>query len=109
MNNNNPDYDVYEYETEIADTRMDMFWELQLDGNVMVDGVKLELHDLIDDMDDEVKDNIIAMLFRRTNNPLVEQEPAARMFACEQIHELFESAIPDAIILKHYEDVQSEY
>ncbi|HAR76091.1 MAG TPA: hypothetical protein DCR60_07750 [Psychrobacter sp.] len=109
MNGNNPENDVYEYESEIADTRDDMFWELQLDGNVFVDGIKVELHDLIEKMDDEVKDNIISSLFRRTREPLADQEPMARIYACEQIKEIFNSNYSDEVVLSHYVDAHSEF
>jgi len=110
MNVNNPTvYDLPDYESEIAETRDDLFWELQVDGNIMVDGINLELNDLIESMSDDDKNNIIHMLFRRTTEFKTTNEVEAREFTCEKILEEFSASIPDGIILKHYEDEQRPF
>ena len=109
MNANNPAYDVPEFESEVAETRDDLFWDLQVDGSIMVDGVSLELNDLIESMSDDDKNNIIHMLFRRTTRHKTTNEDEAREFTCEKILEEFTSTIPDEIIFRHYEDEQRPF
>jgi len=109
MNSNDPANDVYEYETEILRTREDLFWELQTTGDVKIDGVVYELHEFIEMISDEEKDNIVEKAFRRSATRLKEQPHNANFYTVELIWEIFCNEISDEVIFEHYVDEKSEY
>jgi len=109
MNSNNPANDVYEYETEILNTRGDLFWELETTGNVKIDGVIYELHEFIEMIDDEEKDKIVEEAFLRSATPLKDQPHHANFYTRELIWEIFCNEISDEVIFDHYVDEKSEY
>lgn len=97
MNANNPANDVYMYETEIADKRDDLFYEITTTGSA----AGYSLHDLIETVDDEYKDNIIAMLMVGNDD--------VKEYAKEHLLESFKEMIDDDAILEIYIDDKSEF
>ena len=97
MNANNPANDVYMYETEIADKRDDLFYEITTTGSA----AGYSLHDLIETVDDEYKDNIIAMLMVGNDD--------VKEYAKEHLLESFKEMLDDDAILEIYIDDNSEF
>tara|TARA_R100001377_G_scaffold71998_1_gene47726 strand:+ start:1162 stop:1455 length:294 start_codon:yes stop_codon:yes gene_type:complete len=97
MNANNPANDVYMYETEIADKRDDLFYEITTTGSA----AGYSLHDLIETVDDEYKDNIIAMLMVGNDD--------VKEYAKEHLLESFKEMLDDDAILEIYIDDKSEF
>ena len=97
MNANNPANDVYMYETEIADKRDDLFYEITTTGSAS----GYSLHDLIETVDDEYKDNIIAMLMVGNDD--------VKEYAKEHLLESFKEMLDDDAILEIYIDDNSEF
>ena len=99
MNANNPANDVYMYETEIADKRDDLFYEITTTGSA----AGYSLHDLLETVDDEYKDNMIAMLMRGID------VDDTKEYAEEKLKESFKELLDDDAILEIYIDDNSEF
>jgi len=99
MNANNPANDVYMYETEIADKRDDLFYEITTTGSA----AGYSLHDLLEIVDDEYKDNMIAMLMRGID------VDDTKEYAEEKLKESFKELLDDDAILEIYIDDNSEF
>ena len=99
MNANNPANDVYMYETEIADKRDDLFYEITTTGSA----AGYSLHDLIEIVDDEFNHNIIAMLMRGID------VDDTKEYAEEKLKESFKELLDDDAILEIYIDDNSEF
>jgi hypothetical protein len=97
MSANNPANDVYEYESEIADKRDDLFYEITTTGSA----AGYSLHDLLETVDDEIKDNVIAMLMVGNDD--------VKEYAKENLLESFKNMIDDNAILEIYIDDNSEF
>ena len=97
----NPYDEVEVNETNIIDTREDLLWELHTTGTVFILGHKLTIFELLEEMDDEEKDNIIGMLVMGNDD--------AKEFAIEKLMDAFKGAYDDSVIEEHYIDMQSEY
>ena len=97
MNANNPANDVYMYETEIADKRDDLFYEITRTGSA----AGYSLHDLLETVDDEYKDNIISMLMVGNDD--------VKEYAKEHLLESFKEMLDDDAILEIYIDDKSEF
>lgn len=97
MNANNPANDVYMYETEIADKRDDLFYEITTTGSA----AGYSLHDLLETVDDEYKDNIISMLMVGNDD--------VKEYAKEHLLESFKEMLDDDAILEIYIDDKSEF
>jgi len=109
MNANNPAYDVYDHESDIIETRDEMFWELQTTGSAFVNGHEFTIFDLLEGVEEGDKDEIISMIFRRENTPLSEQASKARPQAMDLLMDAFISSYDDETILKHYIDDKTSY
>ena len=99
MNANNPANDVYMYETEIADKRDDLFYEITSTGSA----AGYSLHDLIEIVDDEFSHNIIAMLMRGID------VDDTKDYAKEKLKESFKDMLDDEFIEQHIIDEAGEY
>ena len=99
MNANNPANDVYMYETEIADKRDDLFYEITTTGFA----AGYSLHDLIEIVDDEFNHNIIAMLMRGID------VDDTKEYAKEKLQESFKDMLDDEFIEQHIIDEAGEY
>ena len=97
----NPYDDVDVNETNIIETREDLFWELHTTGTVFVLGHKVTIFELLEEMDDEEKDNVFSMLVMGNDD--------AKEYAQSKLMEAFKGAYDDAVIEDHYIDMQSEY
>jgi len=97
----NPYDEVEINETNIIDTREDLLWELYTTGTVFILGHKLTIFELLEEMDQEEKDNVIGMLVMGNDD--------AKEFAIEKLMDAFRSAYDDSVIEEHYIDMQSEY
>jgi len=97
----NPYDEVELNETNIIDTREDLLWELHTTGTVFILGHKLTIFELLEEMDDEEKDNIIGMLVMGNDD--------AKEFAVDKLMDAFKGAYDDSVIEEHYIDMQSEY
>jgi len=97
----NPYDDVDVNETNIIETREDLFWELHTTGTVFVLGHKVTIFELLEEMDDEEKDNVFSMLVMGNDD--------AKEYARSKLMEAFKGAYDDAVIEDHYIDMQSEY
>ena len=97
----NPYDEVEINETNIIDTREDLLWELYTTGTVFILGHKLTIFELLEEMDQEEKDNVIGMLVMGNDD--------AKEFAIEKLMDAFRSAYDDSVIEEHYIDAQSEY
>jgi len=106
---NNPYDDDYDYESEVTETRDEMFWELQTTGSVFINNNKVTVQDLIEELEVEEMEEIVSMLFRRGDEPLEEQAPVAREHALESLFSVFEAAYDDEAIWKHYVDDNTSY
>jgi len=106
---NNPYDDDYDYESEVTETRDEMFWELQTTGSVFINNNKVTVQDLIEDLEVEELEEIVSMLFRRESTPLDDQALVARPHALESLFSVFEAAYDDEAILKHYIDDKTSY
>ena len=102
MNANNPANDVYMYETEIADKRDDLFYEITTTGFA----AGYSLHDLIEIVDDEFNHNIIAMLMRSIDSIDVDD---TKEYAKSKLKESFKELLDDDAILEIYIDDNSEF
>ena len=98
---NNPYDEVEVNETNIIDTREDLLWELHTTGSVFVLGHKVTIFELLEEMDDEEKDNVFSMLVMGNED--------AKEYARSKLMEAFKGAYDDAVIEDHYIDMQSEY
>tara|TARA_R110000737_G_C14453109_1_gene463542 strand:+ start:156 stop:488 length:333 start_codon:yes stop_codon:yes gene_type:complete len=83
-------------ESTILETRDNLFAELVVSGSVYVNSHRVTMHELMEDMDAEGKDNIIAMMFV----DCVE----ARDEAAEMLNNAFISEYDDEAIEKHIID-----
>jgi hypothetical protein len=97
----NPYDEVEINETNIIDTREDLLWELHTTGTVFVLGHKVTIFELLEEMDQEEKDNVFSMLVTGNED--------AKEFAIEKLMDAFKWAYNDSVIEEHYIDMQSEY
>lgn len=93
---NNPSNDVYEYESEIIDTRSDLFWELHTTGSVFVNHHEVTSFELLEDVSDDDKADVFSMLI--TGNDEVKSH------AIDLLMHSFVINYDDDAILKHYID-----
>lgn len=99
----NPYDEVEINETNIIDTRDDLLFEICNTGSACILGHKVTMSELLEDMDQEEKDNAFAMLVSRNEND------DAKEYATEKLMEIFRVLYDDAVIEEHYIDMQSEY
>ena len=97
----NPYDEVELNETNIIDTREDLLWELHTTGTVFVLGHKVTIFELLEEMDQEEKDNVFSMLVMGNED--------AKEYAIEKLMDAFKWAYNDSVIEEHYIDMQSEY
>lgn len=97
---NNPANDVYEYESEIIDTRGDLFWELQTTGSVFINRCEVSTFDLLENVSDDDKADVFSMLI--TGNEDV------KYHAIDLLMHSFVNTYDDDAILKHYIDSLTE-
>jgi len=109
QNPNNPANDVYDYESEIIETRDKMFWDLQTTGSTFVNNKELTIFDLLEEISEEDKDEIISMLVRRESKPLADQFSTARPQAMDLLMHSFVSNYDDEAIIAHYIDEKTSY
>lgn len=86
-------------ESDIIDKRNDLFYEITTTG--WTEGHSL--HDLIEIVDDEYKDNMIAMLVRDID------VDATKEYAKEKLQESFKGLLNDEFIEQHIIDEAGEY
>ena len=106
---NDPANDVYDYEAEIIETRDKMFWDLQTTGSTFVNTEEVTIFDLLEDIEEGDKDEIISMLVRRESTPLSGQSSIARSQAMDLLMAEFVLKHDDYAILKHYIDDKTSY
>ena len=82
-NHKSPPASISISESDLADRRDDLFYEITTTGI----GAGISLHDLLDNVDDEIKDNIIAMMMVG-NEDMIE-------YANEHLLAAFESVFDD--------------
>ena len=109
QNPNNPANDVYDYESEIIETRDKMFWDLQTTGSTFVNNKEVTIFDLLEEISEEDKDEIISMLVRRESKPLADQFSTARSQAMDLLMHSFVSNYDDEAIIAHYIDEKTSY
>lgn len=97
---NNPANDVYEYESEIIDTRGDLFWELQTTGSVFINRCEVSTFELLENVSDDDKADVFSMLI--TGNEDV------KYHAIDLLMHSFVNTYDDDAILKHYIDSLTE-
>jgi len=97
----NPYDEVDVNETNIIETREDLFWELHTTGTVFVLGHKVTIFELLEDMDDEEKDNVFSMLVMSNDD--------AKEYALEKLMAAFKSAYDDGEIEDHYIDSKQPF
>ena len=93
---NNPENDVYEYESEIIDTRSDLFWELQTTGSVFINRCEVSTFELLENVSDDDKADVFSMLI--TGNDDVKSH------AIDLLMHSFVNTYGDDAILRHYID-----
>jgi|TARA_R110000803_G_scaffold185231_1_gene247595 hypothetical protein len=109
QNSNNPANDVYDYESEIIETRDKMFWDLQTTGSTFVNNKEVTIFDLLENIEEQDKDEIISMLIRRESKPLADQSSIARSQAMDLLMTEFLSEYDDEAIIAHYIDEKTSY
>jgi len=96
-------FDVVEVnETNIIDTRDDMLFELCETGSVFILGHQVTMSDLLEDINQEDKDDVFAMLVSSNDNA------DAKDHAKEKLMELFTFMYDDAVIEEHYIDSMTD-
>ena len=90
---NNPANDVYEYESEIIDTRSDLFWELQTTGSVFINRCEVSTFELLENVSDDDKADVFSMLI--TGNDEVKSH------AIDLLMHSFVKTYDDDAILRH--------
>ena len=93
---NDPANDVYEYESEIIDTRSDLFWELQTTGSVFINRCEVSTFELLENVSDDDKADVFSMLI--TGNDDVKSH------AIDLLMHSFVNTYDDYAILRHYID-----
>ena len=88
-------------ESTIIETRDDLFTELVVTGSVYVNSHRVTMHELLEDMDAEDKDNIIAMMFV--------DSVEAKSEATEMLSNAFASDYDDEDLEKHIIDEATSY
>ena len=83
-------------ESTILETRDDLFTELVVTGNVYINNHKVTVYEMLEEMDDEKKDCILAML-------LVDSTEAKAEYI-EVLWAMFLSDFDDEVIEKHIID-----
>jgi|TARA_B110000879_G_C10827886_1_gene376698 hypothetical protein len=83
-------------ESTILETRDDLFTELVVTGNVYINNHKVTVYEMLEEMDDEKKDCILAML-------LVDSTEAKAEYI-EVLWAMFLSDFDDEVIEKHVID-----
>ena len=83
-------------ESTILETRDDLFTELVVTGNVYINNHKVTVYEMLEEMDDENKDCILAML-------LVDSTEAKAEYI-EVLWAMFLSDFDDEVIEKHIID-----
>ena len=83
-------------ESTILETRDDLFTELVVTGNVYINNHKVTVYEMLEEMDDENKDCILAML-------LVDSTEAKAEYI-EVLWAMFLSDFDDEVIEKHVID-----
>jgi len=86
-------------ESDIIDKRDDLFYEITTTGSA----AGYSLHDLLEIVDDEYKDNMIAMLMRGID---VDE---TKEYAKEKLQESFKDMLNDEFIEQHIIDEAGEY
>ena len=84
-------------ESDIEDKRDDLFYEITSTGSA----AGYSLHDLLETVDDEIKDNIISMLMVGNDD--------VKEYAKEHLLESFKELLDDDAILEIYIDDNSEF
>ena len=86
-------------ESDIIDKRDDLFYEITTTGSA----AGYSLHDLLEIVDDEFKDNMIAMLMRGID---VDE---TKEYAKEKLQDAFKDMLDDEFIEQHIIDEAGEY
>ena len=86
-------------ESDIIDKRDDLFYEITTTGSA----AGYSLHDLLEIVDDEYKDNMIAMLMRGID------VDDTKEYAEEKLKESFKDMLDDEFIEQHIIDEAGEY
>ena len=86
-------------ESDIIDKRDDLFYEITTTGSA----AGYSLHDLLEIVDDEFKDNMIAMLMRGFD---VDE---TKEYAKEKLQDAFKDMLDDEFIEQHIIDEAGEY
>ena len=86
-------------ESDIIDKRDDLFYEITTTGSA----AGYSLHDLLEIVDDEYKDNMIAMLMRGGDLDDLKD------YAKEKLEESFKDMLDDEFIEQHIIDEAGEY
>ena len=86
-------------ESDLADVRDDLFYEITTTG----DALGFSLHDLLEIVDDEYKDNMIAMLMRGGDLDDLKD------YAKDKLKESFKDMLDDEFIERHIIDEAGEY
>tara|TARA_R100001369_G_scaffold15468_1_gene30271 strand:+ start:200 stop:562 length:363 start_codon:yes stop_codon:yes gene_type:complete len=86
-------------ESDIIDKRDDLFYEITTTGSA----AGYSLHDLLEIVDDEFKDNMISMLMRGID---VDE---TKEYAKEKLQDAFKDMLDDEFIEQHIIDEAGEY
>jgi len=98
-NHSSPSARISISESDIIDKRDDLFYEITTTGSA----AGYSLHDLLEIIDDEYKDNMIAMLMRGID---VDE---TKEYAKEKLQESFKDMLNDEFIEQHIIDEAGEY
>jgi len=98
-NHSSPSARISISESDIIDKRDDLFYEITTTGSA----AGYSLHDLLEIVDDEYKDNMIAMLMRGID---VDE---TKEYAKEKLQESFKDMLNDEFIEQHIIDESGEY
>ena len=93
---NDPANDVYEYESEIIDTRSDLFWELQTTGSVFINRCEVSTFELLENVSDDDKADVFSMLITGNDE--------TKSHAIDLLMHSFVNTYDDYAILRHYID-----
>jgi len=88
-------------DSEMKELREDLFWELQTSGSVFILGHECTIFELLEDMDDEEKDNVFSMLVRGNDE--------AKEYAVKKLFAAFSSAYDDEVLEDHYIDEKTSF
>ena len=88
-------------EDTISEARDDLFYEFYTTGNVILNTVKTTVFELLEQMDDEDKDNVFSMLVMGNDD--------AKEYALEVLRSAFDSEVSDEQIENHIVDEACEY